>query len=144
MRSGVEARYRPAHAEAPELLRGPADVDALFDSLLTGPVHENLAQLHSLERPLLPSGYPDHELLIGADRNRQVGLLAFLDAEGNVVTAGTPDGEVQGRYCIMGHLTEFPPGSELPLDAVRRAVKEFVSSGGCRPASVPWRAPTAW
>lgn len=85
----------------------------------------------------MPSGYPDHGLLVGVDRNLQLGILVFLDSEGNVVTAGSQETRRDPVYCIQGHRTEFPDHSEIPLTLVRLATKEFLSSGaGQRPTCV--------
>jgi hypothetical protein len=139
MKARAEARYRRGHREQPELLQSVEDIDALIDSLLTGPANENLAQIFSLERELMPSGAPDHELLVGVDRNLRVGLLAFMDAEGNVVTQGASDTRVDPAYCITGHRTEFPEHAEISIDQVREGAKEFLASGGQRPTCVPWK-----
>jgi hypothetical protein len=141
MSHSIEALYRREHVESPAIISSPEDVDALIDSLLTGAVDENLAQLFSLQRSTLPSGDPNHELLVGVDRELQVGVLAFMD-DGNEVSLGplsSSRGEVV--YCIMRHATEFPDRSEVPLELVRRAVKEFLVSGGQRPTCVEWQMP---
>ncbi len=41
-------------------------------------------------------------------------------------------------YYYMGSDREFPRESELPLDALRDAVKEFPATNGEQPASVTW------
>jgi hypothetical protein len=127
MNNRVQAYYRNEHGEDPVLLQGASDVDALIDVLLASRPSENLAALHSLARPLMPAGVPDHELLVGA--------FVSLDSskeEGSVF------------YSIMGSATEFPVDSEVPIGLVREAVKEFLSSGGRRPNCVQWRKPEFW
>jgi hypothetical protein len=64
-----------------------------------------------------------------------------MDAEGNVVTLGSPEGRGEVSYFIVGNATEFPDRSEIPIDLVRRAVKEFMVSGGQRPMCVQWQVP---
>lgn len=140
----VEARHRREQARSPEILSTPEDVDVLIDALLASPVDENLAQLHSLQRPLLPPGYPDHELLVGAKADLQVGVLAFMDHEGNVVTLGPAEARSNVVYCLGGEITEFPDRSEVPVGLIRRAVKEFLESGGLRPNCVEWQIPEFW
>jgi hypothetical protein len=146
MQPRIQARYRREHAREPAVLSTAEDVDAMIDSLFLSPVDENLAQVHSLQRPLLPSGVPDHEVLVGVDGSRRVGVVAFGDSDGNAFTLSSPedyrDGEV--AYCIMGHRREFPDHSEVPVDLVRQAVKEFLFSGGQRPECVQWRIPEEW
>jgi hypothetical protein len=137
----VEAYYRREHGKEPILLSSLEDVDALIDELLTGPVHENMATLYSLDRPLMPSGQADHQLLVGVDRELRVGLVGFMDAGGNVITVGPPDGRLEVVYYCTGEITEFPGPSEIPIDLVRRATKEFLTSGGQRPTCVRWQVP---
>ncbi|GAA1287780.1 hypothetical protein Psi02_70310 [Planotetraspora silvatica] len=143
MRYRAEAYYRKEHAEKRPVLSTPEEVDTLIDSLLAGPAFHNMAELHSLDRALLPSGFPDHELLVGVDRKLQVGVLEFMD-DGNVVTLGSSEGRGEVSYFIVGNPTEFPDRSEIPIDLVRRAVKEFLVSGGQRPTCVQWQVPEFW
>jgi hypothetical protein len=140
----VEARYQREHGENPAVLTTLEDVNALIDWLLAAPADHRMAQLHSMQRQRLPSGWPDHELLVGVDPALNVGALEFYDHRGNLVTVGPPDSRVEVGYCIMGHLTEFPPHCEVPLDLIRAAVKEFCSSGGMLPTCVTWEAPEIW
>lgn len=126
------------------MLASSGDVDKLIDGLLAGEEFHNLAQLHSLDRELLPSGYPDHELLVGIDRSVQVGVLEFMDAGGNVVTLGPATGRGEVIYHIAGNPTEFPDRSEVSVELIRQAVKEFVMSGGQRPTCVQWQVPEIW
>ncbi|MFE3900608.1 Imm1 family immunity protein [Streptomyces sp. NPDC059153] len=140
----VQAYYREQHADEPSVVRTPEDVDALIDALAAGPEFENLAVLHSSERELLPSGFPDHEFMVGADGKRKVGVLSFMD-EKNFVSLGAPGsdgGEV--TYFVAGNPTEFPATAEIPLALVRQAAKEFLSCGGRRPTCVQWQEPEIW
>ncbi|PIM69662.1 hypothetical protein CTU88_27190 [Streptomyces sp. JV178] len=141
--SRAQAYYRREHGDNPVLLQSPSDVDALIDTLLASRPSENLAALHSLERPLMPAGVPDHELLVGAYGDLQVGVLAFMD-DGNWVSFDPSDGRGEVSYSIMGNATEFPDHSEVSIDLVRQAVKEFLSSGGQRPTCVQWQEPEFW
>ncbi|MFE9832857.1 Imm1 family immunity protein [Streptomyces halstedii] len=147
VRARAEARYRVESGDKPEILYAPEDIDAVIDTLLVdqgGPIRETLAQIHSLEREVLPSGYPDHELMVGVDKDLQVGILSFMDGSGNSVTLGAPEGRNDPVYYIQGHMTEFPACSEIPISLVRQAAREFISSGGQRPACVKWQPLTSW
>ncbi|MFF7369812.1 Imm1 family immunity protein [Streptomyces tricolor] len=139
----VQAYYRREHGDDPALLQSPSDVDALIDALLASGASENLAALHSLERPLMPAGVPDHELLVGANGDLQVGVLGFMD-DGNFVSLNSSGGRGIVSYSIMGAATEFPNCSEIPIALVRQAVKEFLSSGGQRPTCIQWQEPEFW
>ncbi|MGA4858295.1 MULTISPECIES: Imm1 family immunity protein [Streptomyces] len=140
----VKAFYSQQHADNPALLGTERDVDSLIDVLLNGPAWENAAELHSLERDLLPSGFPDHELLVGVNRERRVGVVSYM-GEKNFVSLGSyvgAGGDV--AYFIAGNPTEFPLSSEIPIECVRGAVKEFLSSGGARPRCIQWQEPEVW
>ncbi|MEH0579110.1 MULTISPECIES: Imm1 family immunity protein [Streptomyces] len=139
----MQAYYRREHGDNPVLLQSESDVDALIDALLLSRPSENLAALHSLERPLMPAGVPDHELMVGADGDLQVGVLSFMD-DGNFVSLDSSEGRGEISYSIMGNATEFPNYSEIPISLVRQAVKEFLSSGGQRPTCVQWQEPEFW
>ncbi|MEV5921964.1 Imm1 family immunity protein [Streptomyces pseudogriseolus] len=139
----VQAYYRNEHGDNPVLIQTPDDVDALIDALLGSQPSENLAALHSLERPLMPAGVPDHELLVGVDGKNQVGVLAFMD-DGNFVSFNPSNKRGEAPYSIMGSSTEFPSESEIPIASVRQAVKQFLSSGGQRPDCIEWQKPELW
>lgn len=123
------------------------DVDSLIDALTNGPANHNLAQLHSLDRSKLPSGYPDHELMVGVNRKLPNGLLAFMgDDTGTLFTAGDSGNseEILEHYFLVGHQMEYPGRSEIPIEIVRKAVKEFLLSGGLKPISVEWKTSRWW
>jgi len=140
----VEARYLREHGRNPAILRTQDDVDALIDWLLAAPADHKLAQLHSQQRQLMPSGYPDHELLVGVDQASNTGALEFYDDRGNVVTLGPPESRTEVAYSISGHHTEFPPHCEIPIGLICQAVEEFCSSSGMRPTCVEWQVPEIW
>lgn len=138
----VQAYYRKQHADEPAVVQTPEDVDALIDDLVTGSKFENLAILHSSEREILPSGYPDHEFMVGVDERRQVGVLSFMD-ERNFVSVGSSESAAEVTYFVVRNPTEFPATAEI-LGLARQAVKEFLSSGGRRPECIAWQEPEIW
>ncbi|MGW3247623.1 Imm1 family immunity protein [Streptomyces sp. NPDC001070] len=93
--------------------------------------------VYSLDRPTLPSGYRDHELAVGVDRVAQAGALTLADDE-NFVSKGSMDRGI-GEYMLLGHVREFMAGSEVPIELVRRAVKEFLGGGGRIPTCIEWQ-----
>ncbi|WP_437104705.1 Imm1 family immunity protein [Streptomyces sp. enrichment culture] len=99
--------------------------------------------LHSLERPLMPAGFPDHELLVGANGDLQLGVLAFTD-EKVMVSFDPLAGRPEVCYSIMGSATEFPSCPEIPISLVRQAVKEFLLSGGRQSTCIEWQEPEFW
>ncbi|MFI5808954.1 Imm1 family immunity protein [Streptomyces sp. NPDC051561] len=139
---GAVAVYRREHIENPRVLVTPEDVDDMIDVLLESDVMERAAQLYSLDRPRLPSGIFDHSFIVGVQRERGVGVLSSADGnhvETNVVSVGNPElGRGPVYYCQNGSSFDFPLFSEISIEEVRQAVKDFVASGGQRPACVDW------
>ena len=146
MRHGIQVMYRREHAKNRPVISTPEEVGVLIDALLAESDGENLAELHSLDRELLPSGWPDHELLVGVCAKLGVGVLEFMDSDGSVVTFGSAPGRGEISYFYSGGYTgtEFPDRAEVSLDLIRRAVKEFVVSGGQRPTCVQWQVLESW
>ncbi|MFE6770388.1 Imm1 family immunity protein [Streptomyces fimicarius] len=135
----VEAFYRAHHLDAPDILTSAEDVDRMLDLLASGEKSETMASLYSKQRENLASGFPDHEFLVGVDRERGVGIVAFSD-EVNYFPVGQyrqEGGDVE--YCFTGNPREFPAGSEIPIALVRDAVVEFLLTGGKRPECIKWR-----
>lgn len=133
------ALHRITQKGNPAPLTTLEQADSLIDQLLESSGAEGLAQVHSLERTRLPSGYFDHELLVGADGELGVGLLAMANRHGNFVTVGTLDSRADPAYSLAGHRTEIPGHSEIPINLVRKAFKEFLTTGGSRPTCVDWK-----
>jgi hypothetical protein len=142
---GAEVYYLREHGEGRPVLKTAGDVDNMINALLGGAEYHNLAELHSLDRELLPSGFPDHELLVGVDRSLPFGVVEFMDAEsGNLVSLGKEAGRGEVTYYIDTNPTEFPERAQVSIELVRKAVKEFVLSGGRRPTCVEWQVPEIW
>ncbi|MBS2545480.1 hypothetical protein KGQ19_01220 [Catenulispora sp. NL8] len=132
------------HAGNRVLIEDADGVDRLIDALLANPASHAMAQVFSTARERLSSGMFDHELMVGVNAERSVGILAFMDGDaGNIVTDNGAPSLDSVWYSITGHSTEYPGGTEIPVDDLRRAVKEFLSSGGKIPTSVQWK-PEAW
>jgi len=140
----AEAYYLTSHGDDPEMLSSPEDVDAFIDRLLEQPIENNLAEMYLVERLQPEESFPNHQFYVGVDRERGVGALKFNDADGGFASWAPWDAEADSPsyYCLMGNETEFPAGSDVPIDFVRRAVKEFLASGGQRPTSVQWQEDT--
>ncbi|MEU9974404.1 Imm1 family immunity protein [Streptomyces sp. NPDC051014] len=143
--TSLDAYYRREHAREPVVIASPEAVDELIDDLMSGPVDHNLAQLHSLDRPLLPSGYPDHEVMVGVSRDRNAGIIAFMDGDvGNIFTGGRLGNEAETAYFLAGHPMEYPQDCEVPILFVREALKEFLLTGGKVPTCVEWKTSDLW
>ncbi|MFE4516723.1 Imm1 family immunity protein [Kitasatospora sp. NPDC056783] len=139
MAVSAEIRYRATRAGRPEYLNSLEEGDALIEALLAGPANGNLAQIIHLGREEFKPGIPDHEFQVGVDKELQVGILLFIDSSGNYVSAGPPESRNSPEYYLCGHWTQFRDQTEIPLDLVRKALREFLESGGRRPACVSWK-----
>lgn len=136
----IEAYYREEHGRNPVILTTAEDVDALIEALRTGPPGYDMADLYSMDRPLLSDGQPDHQVRVGINGSLGVGAISFGDVETGILVSLGPPGSRKGVfYDMMGHRSEFPDYSEVPIDLVRRAVKEFLTSGGQRPTCIQWQ-----
>lgn len=120
------------------------EIDMLIDSLRESNAGENMAQLFSNERPMMPSGFPDHELRIGVSNRMPVGIVSFMDAEGTMVSRGSAENNQDVQYGFCGNVSEYSASWEIPLAQVRQAAKEFLASGGQRPACIEWQVPEYW
>ena len=136
----VEAYYLAAHNDAPKILTSQENIDALVDELLGLTEHNSAATLYNLDRPSQETGFPDHEFSLAVDRDLRVGGLKFTDATGNWVSRGSETDQPKvRRYYRVGDEIEFGPGSCIPLELVRQAGKEFLTSKGQRPTCVHWQ-----
>ncbi|MFB7380780.1 Imm1 family immunity protein [Kitasatospora purpeofusca] len=136
----AELRYRRGRmGDRPHHLNSLEDVDALIDELLAGPEDENLAQIIHLGRERVNPGWPDHELQVGVNKDLRVGVLSFADGSGNYETVGTPESRSSPEYHLGGHWVQFRDQVEISVELAREAVKEFLVSGGKRPACVLWK-----
>ncbi|MFD3355227.1 Imm1 family immunity protein [Streptomyces fradiae] len=137
---GVKAIYQPEHYEKPQILTTAEDVDEMFEVLLAEDIRS--VQFFSLDRTDTSDGWPDHELIAGARKDREAGVLSSMDVNcepvGHVVSVGNPE---LGRGPVYYSLYDFPLFSEIPIEKVRQGVKEFVTSSGKRPTCVEWDDP---
>ncbi|MFE7713190.1 Imm1 family immunity protein, partial [Streptomyces sp. NPDC057486] len=130
---------RGQHTGEPMAIYSSEDVDAMIDYLASGEESETMAALYSKQRELLPSGFPDHEFLVGVNEERQVGIVSFIDDK-NYLSTGDLEGQGEEVvYHFVGNPRELPASAEIPLPLVREAVKEFLLSGGQKPACIEWQ-----
>jgi hypothetical protein len=140
----IEARYLPSRRGGPEMLSSPEEVDEFIDRLLAQPEEYNLASLYLVERLNPDDRFPSHQFQVGVHNAKRMGALKYVDANGGFASWAPWDAESTEPvyFNYVGTESEFPPASEIPIDHVRQAVKEFLSSGGQRPESVQWQEDT--
>jgi hypothetical protein len=140
MTATVRAFYK--NGAGPTLLTSAADVDALVDAVLAEPFENSVVALYSEARPLLDSGVRDHELRIGIDAEAKVGGIRYAGDDGSArgvwYVLGKPSRREEAFFYYQGHDEGWPQDSEVSIEDVRRAIGEFVETGGSRPASFEW------
>jgi hypothetical protein len=128
--------------DEPTIVTSADDLDALVDALLNAGPQHSVAALCVRERPLSEAGLLDDEFEIAVDAAAKVGGVRYAGSHGHesgVWYAVGQSGPEPLMYVHAGNESLFPADSELPLDVVRAAAKEFLATGGDRPASVDWR-----
>ncbi|MBM7774188.1 hypothetical protein JOD54_004392 [Actinokineospora baliensis] len=81
------------------------------------------------------------EIGLGIDHDRA--LLSYSGHEHTglwVTTTGSdqPSDQHDLTFDFMGNATEFPAHALLPLDVVRRALHDLLTTGGQRPTTLDW------
>jgi predicted dehydrogenase len=133
----VNAYYKREHGGAPLRLHTPEDVDRLVDGLLEEEYSNSVAAL-CVDGRLNAACVPDHELLVAINNEDTSARCATWVAPGTYFTKGQASGEKEVIYYYTGSDREFPADSEIPIKEVRKALKEFLESGGERPGSPEW------
>ena len=138
--SKVEAYFKHGHGDNPVVLQTTADADALVDAMLLEDFDNSVAALYADARPL-KSELPDHELRIAINAEGKVGGLRYAGGETGDVTyvAGQTSTREEMFYLYMTHDEGWPKDSEVAIEQVRQAVREFVEGDGARPQSFEWK-----
>jgi hypothetical protein len=139
MSHSAEAYFKHGQDENPLILFGAEDVDRLLEDLLSGSWENSIAALYVVGRDNA-AGVPDHELLVAVDlQGKPTGALRYMGGDGTYFSDNQSGADGEVLYYYMGSDREFPVSSSIPLEVLRLAVKEFLASGGNRPASVEWQ-----
>jgi hypothetical protein len=140
----VRAFFKHSHGADPVILSSDEDVDALVDAVLAEEFGNSVAALYVAERPKTERDMPDHELRVAFNSEAGVGGLRYAgrheDRAGVWYASGKTSERDEVFYYYMGHDEGWPQDSEVPIEDVRAAVKEFLESVGGRPATAEWKA----
>jgi hypothetical protein len=140
--TALQAWWHTAHYQAPALLVTFDDVDGLIEALHGADGHRTAARLvlHPSVRPYMPTGAPDHDLILGVDGTEELGSLRLTTSDAVWYAVGKPaDDDQPVVYRLLGGRQAFPPDSLVPLDDIRAAVKDFLINSGCRrPVGLNW------
>jgi hypothetical protein len=141
----AEAYYRADQPNEPVIIASTADLDTMIADLLGQPPGHTFATVYIRERPFGPAGFPDHELAIGVDAHTGTGVLIYSGpngrrAAGSYVSHNPTEHRTTPRVYHHFHLEQAVPAeSDIPLDGIRRAAYEFVTTGGRRPGCIRWQ-----
>jgi hypothetical protein len=141
MTTTVRAFYK--NGAGPTLLDTHEDVDALVDAVQAEPFENSVITLYSTARPLMESGVPDHEMRIAIHAEAKVGGIRYAGDDGTHEGSWYVPGQESEReevfYYYQGHDQGWPQDSEVSIEQVRQAVREFVEGSGARPQTFEWR-----
>ncbi len=134
----AKAYFRHGHGEAPVMIETVDDVDALVEALAADPFN-SVAAVYVDQRTLTEQGFPDHSLRIAVYGEGKVGGLRYTSGMESWYAVGVESRRDEGAlYNHMENLEGFPLDSELELDVLVAAAKQFLMSGGERPDGVEW------
>lgn len=135
--------FKHDHGENPVVLQSAADADVLIDAMLGEQFGNSVAALYADARPPMPAApdLPDHELRIAIYAEAKVGGIRYAggDVRGAWYVPGATSEREEVFYLYMGHDEGWPQDSEVSVDRVRQALREFVTGDGARPQSFEWR-----
>ncbi|MFC6087890.1 Imm1 family immunity protein [Saccharothrix lopnurensis] len=136
----LEAWY-DVNRDDPAIIRTPAELDAVLDAVTEwdGRIIVDLFVAGDLKRP---------NLNVGVNGRSGHGALYYAESQDAWFSAGQsgPGENPVERllYYYMNASTEFPGDCEIPLDVVRRAAHEYMTTGGQRPTAPTWKPAPEW
>lgn len=134
----AKAYFKHGHGEEPALIEVAEDLEALVGALAADP-YNSVAVVYVDQRALNAHGFPDHSLRIAVYGEGKVGGLRFTEGLESWYAVGAASLREEGAlYNHMENLEGFPADSELDLDTLLAAAREFLVSGGQRPGGVDW------
>ncbi|MFD7656980.1 Imm1 family immunity protein [Actinosynnema sp. NPDC059797] len=123
------------------IVRTPAELDAVLDTV-AGREGRVLVDLYVVGNP----GRANFNVGLHGRAGR--GALYYASSGQKWFSTETPGPDWSADepvlYYLMNSDTEYPADSEIPLDVVRRAAHEFMTTGGERPTASTWRAAPDW
>jgi hypothetical protein len=132
----LEASYK--HGAGVRFLRGDEDIDGFLAELLNaGPDYQS-ATVYAVDEAADED--PAHELVVGVNAVTALGAVRYAGDDGEWFSKGEKVNPGGVRFLYYGTAHEYPADSEVPLDLVRRALRELLANAGKRPECVTWQA----
>ncbi|ONI84119.1 hypothetical protein ALI144C_15605 [Actinosynnema sp. ALI-1.44] len=124
------------HGDKPVIASTLADLTRVLDEVTAQAAAEG-ARLIVQAIPDLGPSAPLLDIGLAGER----GAMYYAGDEcpdGCFSSGGAPSNTGTVLYYFMTADTEYPPGSELPMAAIRQAAGEFMATGA-RPSSIDWQ-----
>ncbi|MEU4806414.1 Imm1 family immunity protein [Actinosynnema sp. NPDC023587] len=140
----LEAWYDEEQNDA-VTVRTPAELDAVLDTVAgwDGRIIVHLKPARPVDLAMRRM-----TLDVGVHGDTGRGALVYTSPNGLWFSKAESGSDSSGGdrilYYYMNSDTEYPVDCEIPLDVVRRAAHEYLTTGGQRPTAPTWQEPPAW
>ncbi|MBW4716991.1 Imm1 family immunity protein [Saccharothrix obliqua] len=123
-------------SDEPTIVRDPAELDAALD-IVAGWPGRIIVDVYVAANPARAV------FNVGVHGEAGRGALYYSGDGGAWFSQGAPGPDRSPvetiLYYYMNSDTEYPADSEIPLDVVRRAAHEYMTTGGNRPTVTDWQ-----
>lgn len=128
--TALEVWYEP-HAATPAVVRTVEELDALVDRIIADAASDPIPAAAQV----VVQDAPDGNLYLEVGLGPQRGVVTAIGPGGGLSKGDTSrHGTV--TYDFAGHTAELPASAELPINEVRQALREYLTSGGELPQTV--------
>jgi hypothetical protein len=147
----IEFGLQAGSDRGPIVARSAEEVDGAFDRILAADplLHNPTAFIR--ERPRIgPAGIPDHGLKLDLRPEHGVGAMSYFGGpeDGHagpwVTRAADPVPSAAMLRRDIDSATLYPADAAVPIEDIRRALHEFLTTGGRRPTAVAWQPSDSW
>jgi hypothetical protein len=130
------AAWFDGNADEPTVVSTPDELDEVLD-LVAGQGGPRIVELLVHDDPA--------RAIFDVGLHGQRGTLYFSnpDHPDGCYSRGNEAASGPLIYYYMGSDTEYPANAELPLDTIRQAAHEYLTTGGNRPTNIDWQ-PSPW
>jgi hypothetical protein len=124
------------HDVAMKALRTDDEIATFLDELMAAGWEYTAATVYAV--PEDSDMKPDHEMTVGADAENGLGAVRWT-GDGTFYSRGEHTNPNGVEHAYFGTAHNFPADSEVPLTAVRLAMRQLLDSRGERPTAVAWQ-----
>jgi hypothetical protein len=110
------------------------DVDRLLDKMAADTANHDVPVMAQADRR-----DADGWAILQFGLGPAAGFVGYMGQAGSAISDNGKASADEVVYDYMGHQRDVPAAAEVPPEDVRRAVREFVRTGGQRPDGITWR-----